>query len=315
MKKLFTLSMVILITLSAFTQAPQKMSYQCVIRNTGGNLVANQSVGIKISILQGTPTGTVVYSETYSPNPQTNANGLLTVEIGGGFPSVGTFAAINWASGPYFLKTETDPTGGTSYTIFGTSQLLSVPYALNASLASGLASNTVASANIVNESIVAADIQDRQRNIVFPANALNYDKAATILTQTGSGITWESNYASAAYLIIPKPRDWDETSTVTLKLYFMALTNSGGVVVFFIRPRSFNSGETFSDATGISPVSNVTIPVSSQYKVYEQSFTIPSTRFGTKSMWVISIQREGTGETYADNLNLMSIEIIYTAVQ
>jgi hypothetical protein len=135
MKKLFTLLMVISITLSVFAQAPQKLSYQCVVRNASGVLVTNQSVGIKISILEGTPTGTVVYSETYSPNPQTNANGLVTIEIGGGFPITGTFSSLNWGSGVYFLKTETDPTGGTSYTIIGTSQLLSVPYALHAKTA------------------------------------------------------------------------------------------------------------------------------------------------------------------------------------
>ena len=117
-------------------QSPQKMSYQCVVRNSAGALVPNQAVGMKISILKGTSTGTVVFSETYSPNPQTNANGLVTVEIGSGTASVGTFAGIDWSAGPYFLKTETDPAGGTSYTITGTSQLLSVPYALYAKTAS-----------------------------------------------------------------------------------------------------------------------------------------------------------------------------------
>lgn len=129
MKRIFTLSMVILIAISAFTQVPQKMSYQCVIRNASGVLVTNQNIGIRISVLQGTATGSVVYQETYNPNPQTNANGLVTVEIGSGVPISGTFSAINWTSGPYFLRTETDPTGGTIYTIVGISQLLSVPYA------------------------------------------------------------------------------------------------------------------------------------------------------------------------------------------
>jgi len=121
--------------LTAFAQSPQKMSYQCVVRNSSGALVANQAVGMKISILQGSATGTVVFSETYSPNPQTNANGLVTIEIGGGTTVTGSFSGINWASGPFFLKTETDPAGGTSYTITGTSQLLSVPYALYAKTA------------------------------------------------------------------------------------------------------------------------------------------------------------------------------------
>jgi hypothetical protein len=113
-----------------YAQAPQKMSYQAVIRNNSNALVTNQQVGVKISVLQGTSTGTVVYAEIYNPNPVTNANGLVSLEIGTGVTITGTFASINWANGPYFIKTETDPTGGTNYTIAGTSQLLSVPYAL-----------------------------------------------------------------------------------------------------------------------------------------------------------------------------------------
>ena len=130
MKKLFTLSMVILITLSLFAQAPQKMSYQAVIRNSSNALVTSSPVGMQLSILQGSATGTPVYIETQTST--TNANGLVTVEIGGGTPVTGTFAGIDWSTGTYFIKTETDPTGGTSYTITGTSQLLSVPYAIYA---------------------------------------------------------------------------------------------------------------------------------------------------------------------------------------
>ncbi|WP_297868980.1 hypothetical protein [uncultured Flavobacterium sp.] len=114
----------------AFAQAPEKMSYQAVVRNTTNNLVTNQPVGMQISILQGSATGTAVYVETQTPT--TNANGLVSLEIGGGTIVSGNMATINWANGPYFIKTETDPTGGSSYTITGTSQLLSAPYALYA---------------------------------------------------------------------------------------------------------------------------------------------------------------------------------------
>lgn len=114
----------------AFAQAPEKMSYQAVVRNTTNNLVTNQPVGMQISILQGSATGTAVYVETQTPT--SNANGLVSLEIGGGTVVSGNMATINWANGPYFIKTETDPTGGSSYTITGTSQLLSAPYALYA---------------------------------------------------------------------------------------------------------------------------------------------------------------------------------------
>ena len=133
MKKIFTICAAILITASVFAQAPNKMSYQAVIRNTSNALVTNSVVGMRISILQTSPNGTAVYVETQTPT--TNANGLASIEIGGGTVVSGNFSTIDWANGPYFVKTETDPTGGTSYTITGTSQLLSVPYAMHAKTA------------------------------------------------------------------------------------------------------------------------------------------------------------------------------------
>ena len=102
MKKLVTILVTVLITVSVFAQAPQKMSYQAVIRDSVGKLVTNKSIGIRVSILQSSSTGTVVYQEIYNPNPKTNANGLVTLEIGGGIPITGTFANINWANGSLF---------------------------------------------------------------------------------------------------------------------------------------------------------------------------------------------------------------------
>ena len=130
MKKIITICAAILMTASVFAQAPNKMSYQAVIRNTSNALVSSQLVGMRISILQGTSTGASVYVETQTPT--TNTNGLASIEIGGGTVVSGNFSTIDWANGPYFVKTETDPAGGTNYTITGTSQLLSVPYALYA---------------------------------------------------------------------------------------------------------------------------------------------------------------------------------------
>ncbi len=127
MKKFLTTLLVLLFYLSAYSQSPEKMSYQAIVRDADNNLVTNQIVGISISILQGSATGNTVYSETQTPT--TNSNGLLTIEIGNGTSS-DLFSAIDWANGPFYIKTEIDPTGGTNYTITGTNQLLSVPYAL-----------------------------------------------------------------------------------------------------------------------------------------------------------------------------------------
>lgn len=131
MKKLILFLFILALTVTAsFAQAPQKFSYQAVVRDASNNLIANQPVGVQISILQGSAAGEAVYVETQ--NATTNANGLMTLEIGGGTMLSGDFATIDWGDGPYFLKTETDPNGGTNYTIEGTQQLLSVPYALYA---------------------------------------------------------------------------------------------------------------------------------------------------------------------------------------
>jgi len=141
MRKLFTIVVAVLLTASVFAQSPEKMSYQAVIRNSSNDLITNTTIGMQISILQGSTSGTAVYVETQTPT--TNTNGLVSIEIGGGAVVSGNFSSINWANGPYFVKTETDPdgaTGGISYTITGTSQLLSVPYALyaaNAGTANG----------------------------------------------------------------------------------------------------------------------------------------------------------------------------------
>ncbi len=131
MKKSFLYLWYILLIANAFlpqhlcAQIPQKISYQTVVRNNNNAIIANTKVGIKISILIGSVNGAAVYSETQTPT--TNANGLISVEIGG---SDG-FSKINWAANNCFIKTEIDPVGGTSYILTATSQLLSVPYAFH----------------------------------------------------------------------------------------------------------------------------------------------------------------------------------------
>src|SRR5690606_33767462 len=119
-------AILILSNIMVIAQTPEKMSYQAVIRNSSNALVTNQSVGMKISILHGSVNGSAVYEETHTTN--TNTNGLVSITIEDGTVLSGSFSAIDWSNGPYFVKSETDPSGGTSYSITGTSQLLSVPY-------------------------------------------------------------------------------------------------------------------------------------------------------------------------------------------
>jgi uncharacterized protein (TIGR02145 family) len=114
-------------------QAPQKLSYQAIIRDNANNLVKNAPVGMRLSLMFGAPGGTSVFVETHQTT--TNINGLVSISIGSGTPVSGAIAGIDWAAGQYFIKTETDPTGGINYTVVGNSQLLSVPYALYANTA------------------------------------------------------------------------------------------------------------------------------------------------------------------------------------
>jgi hypothetical protein len=129
-KKFYYLIVAFLATASVFAQAPEKMSYQAVVRAADNTLVINQQVGMRISILETTAAGNAVYVETHTPT--TNANGLVTIEIGTGTIVSGVFSDIAWATNSFFTKTQIDPTGAANYTIIGTSELLSVPYALYA---------------------------------------------------------------------------------------------------------------------------------------------------------------------------------------
>ncbi|MFK5891065.1 MAG: hypothetical protein QM486_10080, partial [Flavobacteriaceae bacterium] len=140
MKKQLTIYLITFLIASLFvpqqTKAqspPQKMSYQAVIRDSNNALITSTMVGMQISILQSSSTGTVVYKETQTPT--SNVNGLVSIEIGAGTVISGTFSAIDWANGPFYIKTDTDPAGGTNYTISGTSELLPVPYAFHAKTA------------------------------------------------------------------------------------------------------------------------------------------------------------------------------------
>lgn len=201
MKNIFTTLATLLIAAAVLGQVPEKMSYQAIIRDNQANLVTNNSVGLQISILDGSSSGTPVYVETHMST--TNANGLLSIVIGEGNVINGDFTAINWSSGTYFIKTETDPDGGTAYSISGTSQLMSVPYAFHASTADSLAGPLPKqSLSISNDTIFLSEDGFVKLPVVGPANAvennlISYDGtnwvAKDVLVQTSGGGQSENN--------------------------------------------------------------------------------------------------------------------------
>lgn len=188
---------------SAFAQAPQKMSYQAVIRDNTNQLIANTAIGMQVSILQGSASGTAVYVETHTPT--TNQNGLTTVELGSGTQVSGDFTTIDWSTGDYFIKIETDPTGGIAYTITGTSQLLSVPYAFYAESTNetdptvgSVAANKVPTWN--GTTLVDGSIQDDATNIGVGTAPVVGNKL-TVNGRTATTNLQLTNGASANYVL------------------------------------------------------------------------------------------------------------------
>lgn len=185
-KSLQILALLFCIIISA--QAPEKFSYLAIIRNASNALITNAPVGVKISILKTSAAGTVVYAETQTPT--TNANGLISIQIGAGTVISGTIAGINWGTDSYYIKTETDPGGGTAYSIAGTTQLLSVPYALyarNSGAGSGFTlpySGTSSADNVVPFKITNTSATINSAAYFENTNVANYE--ATVIGKNNS---------------------------------------------------------------------------------------------------------------------------------
>jgi uncharacterized protein (TIGR02145 family) len=124
------------ISIMGFTQAPDLISYQTIIRNSNNELVANVPVGVRISILSGSAADVLWYQEEHKVS--TNLNGLAYLNIGSGALLFGTMSGIDWSKGPFYIKSETDPTGGKNYSLVVVSRLLSVPYTIYAKTAEKL---------------------------------------------------------------------------------------------------------------------------------------------------------------------------------
>ncbi|HJX72111.1 MAG TPA: hypothetical protein VJ346_09170 [Bacteroidales bacterium] len=198
MKKIFLSFLIVLLAVITFAQAPEMLNYQAVVRNSSGDLIKSTSVSLRISILQATETGTAVYTETH--NATTNSQGLLNLKIGNGTSS-DNFANIDWAGNIYFLKVEMDPAGGTAYSHYSTSQILSVPYALFAKNADMLDGQT--GAYYQNASNISSGALDNDRYNSYAelddANRLDNNSGADILLRTQADTMYGRQSAFYAY--------------------------------------------------------------------------------------------------------------------
>lgn len=154
-------------------QTPQAFKYQTVVRDAAGEILQNQNVSFRFSIHDVNPAGAIIYSETHSVT--TSEFGLVNLNVGSGIPVIGFFSAIDWGTNSKYLETEIDPAGGNSYTSMGTSQLLSVPYALY-------------SDNTANNDDADADPDNELQSLSIVGNNLSISDGNTVILP-GSGIS------------------------------------------------------------------------------------------------------------------------------
>jgi hypothetical protein len=259
MKYLFPLVSILFVN-TLFAQAPPSMSYQAVVRDAAGALINTGTVSIKTSILQGSATGVTVQTETHAAT--TNTNGLASIQIG----SINPLSVIDWSNGPYFLKTEIDPTGGSNFTISGVSQLLSVPYALYA--ASSGNGGGGGSANTLDQAYDQGGA-GLGRSISTDAGAVQINNAGT----TTTGLEVNSSVANSTAV----------------------LANVSGVGVGF-RAESTNTGNSFAAIqanTNSSGANNSAILGNNSGAGYGVSGQIPATATGAAGVYGSNLRTAG----------------------
>ena len=166
----------ILFPLFAFSQSPQKINFQSILRNNNGEVVANKNVKLKISIQSGSMMDSIVYSETHLKT--TDASGLMSLKIGTGTIVMGRFDSIKWGKAPHFIKLEADFNGGNNFVLLGTQELMSVPYAFHSNTADSL----VGGVNL-------KDIKDELTNLKLSISSLNEN-----INSLRSGLLFSQNY-------------------------------------------------------------------------------------------------------------------------
>jgi uncharacterized protein (TIGR02145 family) len=272
MKKITLLSLITLVIISnLIAQAPNLMSYQAVIWDASGNLVAEKMVSIKISILQGSVTGTSVYSENH--RVQTNINGLVSLMIGGGTNATGKISDINWGGGSFFLKTETDPTGGVNFSITGTTQLVSVPYSMFSGLAGNISTKNIGSPGqtltidkdgkmtwVSNLPTISTNvITDIKPNSSVSGGSIPSDGGSPV---TSRGVVWSTN-SNPTNSLSTKTSDGSGIGNFTSNL-----TGLSSNTTYYIRAYATNSvGTSYGNEISFTTIANIpiltTIPVQS----------------------------------------------------
>lgn len=218
MKKLYCIILTITIISGLWAQTPQAVQYQAVVRNPDGEILKNQKVGYEISIISGSISGTPVYTETHIDT--TDSFGVSNLVIGKGIPVTGTFDNIDWGNNDYFVKVSIDIYGGTSYTVMGTSQLMSVPYALyaeDANTLDGKTSGYFATASHTHTEYAPVS-HTHAPSTLLPISQGNvrYDGTCTYGCNNIESITWNTTYNRYEIKITDVSYSIDDIAMVTI---------------------------------------------------------------------------------------------------
>ena len=287
MKKLFTL-LALIATTAIFAQAPQGFNYQATVRNSSGALIVNQNVNFKFNIMLNSQTSVPVFTEThYVP---TDDVGQVNLIIGQGTATTGTFSTINWGTGNYYLGIELNT--GSGYVAMGTTQLLSVPYALYANssgnaqaptpdLATVLAVNNGANNSQIKNLADPTDAQDAVTKAYVDNKIPNGSNIGEVLTWNGT--SWTSITSSQ---MLPAVSTLSiSTISNTSAISGGEVTSQGGSLVtargicFGITPNPFVSGDHTTDASGTGTFSSNMASLSPSTTYYVRAYATNS--YGT----------------------------------
>jgi hypothetical protein len=295
MKKLYTL-LALVITIITFAQAPQGFNYQATVRNSAGALIVNQNVNFKFNIMLNSATSLPVFSETHMA--PTDDLGQVNLVIGTGTATVGTFSTINWGTGNYYLGIELNT--GSGYVAMGTTQLLSVPYALYANSSGNAQAATPNLADVLAVNNGANNLQIK--NLADPIDAQDATNKVYVDAIVPNGIL-------PGDILMWNGTDWDLSSNLLPKInttQASSITSNscqvGGEIISIGGSNIIRKGICYSEQI---------FPTVADTRVYNTStnntFSLSITLAPGMTYYVRSFAENSFGITYGQEITLTTL--------